>query len=52
MTDTIAQQLNYNNFDSNVEYKECTLRAYEQADWQLNQVYRQLTLKLISAERK
>lgn len=50
--DTIAQQLNCNNPGSNVEYKECARKAYEQADQRLNQVYRQLTSKLGSAERK
>lgn len=50
--DTIAQQVNCNNPGSNVEYKECARRAYEQADQRLNQVYRQLTSRLGSAERK
>lgn len=50
--DTIAQQLNCKNPGSNVEYKECARRAYEQADRQLNQAYRQLTSRLGSAERK
>lgn len=49
---TIAQQLNCNNPGSNVEYKECARRTYEQADRQLNQVYQQLRSKLNSAERK
>jgi len=51
-SDTIAQQLNCDNPGSNVEYKECARRAYEQADRQLNQVYQQLRSKLSSAERK
>lgn len=51
-SDTIAQQLNCKNPSSNVEYKECARRAYEQADRRLNQVYQQLTSRLGSAERK
>jgi uncharacterized protein YecT (DUF1311 family) len=51
-SDMIAQQLNCNNPGSNVEYKECAHRAYEQADRRLNQVYQQLRSKLSGAERK
>lgn len=51
-SDTIARQLNCDNPGSNVEYKECARRAYEQADRRLNQVYQQLRSKLSSAERK
>lgn len=48
----IAQQVNCNNPGSNVEYKECALRAYEQADRRLNQVYQELRSKLRGEERK
>lgn len=45
------QQLNCNSAKTNMEIKECIRLRYEAADRQLNQVYKELILKLSSEER-